>query len=75
MMKLRVIDQVSISAIRSDCLRPGEEVEVADDFGAELLHRLPHALEPAEGKALDGAPENKTRTTGRKAKGSKTEEA
>ncbi|MFZ5736316.1 MAG: hypothetical protein ACOY6K_05475 [Pseudomonadota bacterium] len=40
-MRLRAIDQVHISSVKSDSLRPGDEFEVSDSAGAELLAKLP----------------------------------
>ncbi|KKB12371.1 hypothetical protein VE25_07405 [Devosia geojensis] len=59
-MKLYAIDQVSISSVKADTLRPGEPFEVSDAFGKELLERLPHAVsdQPPKGKA-EPRPKNK----------------
>lgn len=40
-MKLRATDQISISAVKADSLRPGEEFEVSEALGSELLNRHP----------------------------------
>lgn len=40
-MKLKALDQVSISAVQADSLRKGQEFEVSDAYGAELLEKLP----------------------------------
>lgn len=40
-MKLLAIDQVSVSAVKPDSLRPGEEFTVSDAHGEELLGRHP----------------------------------
>ncbi|OBQ68400.1 hypothetical protein EFV37_25100 [Mesorhizobium loti] len=60
-MKLKSIDQISISAVKADSLRPGEEFEVGDAYGAELIKQHPdkfEVLEAAEEKS-EAAPENK----------------
>ena len=40
-MRLKAIDQVHISAAKSESLRPGEEFDVSDDLGKELLEKHP----------------------------------
>jgi chaperone required for assembly of F1-ATPase len=35
-MKMKALDQVSISSVKADTLRPGEEFEVSDALGTEL---------------------------------------
>lgn len=40
-MKLKVLDQIHISSVSSDTLAPGEEIEVSDAHGKELLARHP----------------------------------
>lgn len=59
-MKLYATDQVSISSVQADTLRPGQEFEVSDEMGKELLTTLPHAVskEPPKQKAA-AAPKNK----------------
>jgi hypothetical protein len=47
-MKLRVLDQINVTAVRSDTLQPREEIEVDDDFGARLLKQHPTAFEQVE---------------------------
>lgn len=44
-MKLRALDQVHISAVRPDSLRPGDEFVVSDSAGADLLKAIPTKLE------------------------------
>jgi hypothetical protein len=44
-MKLRALDQVHISSVQADSLRPGQEFEVSDDLGAKMLKSLPGHLE------------------------------
>jgi hypothetical protein len=57
-MKLKLIDQILISSLSSDTLRPGQEIEVDDGFGAELLERHPAVFLEIGGKA-EPAPANK----------------
>ncbi|MDF2994670.1 MAG: hypothetical protein K0R27_307 [Xanthobacteraceae bacterium] len=40
-MRLKALDQMHVSAVKSDSLRPGEEFEVSDSIGADLLKRHP----------------------------------
>ena len=67
-MKLRALDQMHVSAVKPDSLRPGEEFEVSDALGTELLKKHPKKFrqiggekseKPASNKALGGAPKNK----------------
>lgn len=60
-MKLYAIDQVSISSVKSDTLKPGEGFVVSEAYGAELLSKLPHAVSkkrPPKAKA-EKSPPNK----------------
>lgn len=81
-MKLKALDQISISAVKADSLRPGEEFTVSDAFGVVLVRQHPNIFavvdhaeteisEKAESapanKAEGAAPANKA-VTGRKAK-------
>lgn len=67
-MKLRARDQVHVSSVRADSLRPGEEFEVGDAVGEELMQRHPGLFERldegAEEKA-EPAPKNKAAPRGR----------
>lgn len=69
-MKLKATDQIHISSVKSDSLRPGEEFEVSDSLGRELLDKHPNKVaeigvpkekaEPAPAnKAEKAAPKNK----------------
>lgn len=67
-MKLYATDQVSISSVQADSLKPGQEFEVSDDHGNELLKKLPHSVskdppkakaEPAPANKAEPAPQNK----------------
>lgn len=44
-MKLRALDQVHISAVQPNSLRPGDEFVVSDASGADLLKAIPDKLE------------------------------
>jgi hypothetical protein len=44
-MKLRALDQVSISAVQADSIRKGQVFEVSDAYGEELLKKLPNTVE------------------------------
>jgi hypothetical protein len=61
-MKLRSLDTISVSAVKSDSLRPGEEFDINDAAGADLLKTHPTKFErldqPASEKA-EPAPSNK----------------
>lgn len=59
-MKIKVVDQIHISALSSDTLRPGQEIDVADKALARRLLKLhPTALQPAGGAKALPAPANK----------------
>lgn len=73
-MKLRATDQLHISAVKADSLRPGEEFEVNDAAGEDLLRAHASRLvkiedgadapaekaeAPPQNKAEDAAPANK----------------
>jgi len=60
-MKLIATDQLHISSVKPDSLRPGEAFEVSDTLGAELMEKHPNRVKLAvdpEAKAED-APANK----------------
>ena len=59
-MKLYAIDQVSITAVQADTLKPGQAFEVSDAHGKELLDKLPNHVskDPPKAKA-EAAPKNK----------------
>ncbi len=44
-MKRVATDQIHISGVSSDTLKPGTEFEVSDDHGEELLKKRPDAVE------------------------------
>jgi hypothetical protein len=47
-MKLRAIDQVHISSVKADSLRPGEEFEVSDAVGKDLMKAHPDKFSAVE---------------------------
>lgn len=75
-MKLQALDQIHISAVKPDALRPGEKFEVSDDLGRELLAKHPRTFVAIGGvagkserapmnKAEPGAPSNKSKSAGK----------
>lgn len=62
-MKLRALDQIHISSVKTDSLRPGEEFEVTDDLGSQLVKQHPSKFDVLEAakaeKAEPSAPKNK----------------
>ena len=59
-MKLKVTGQLHVSSVSSDTLRPGQEIEVGDALGDELLAKHPACF--AEIKVKEkaaGKPANK----------------
>ena len=51
-MRLRTKDQLHISSVRADTLRPGEEFEVSDSHGEELLKAHPKLLQRVSGPSV-----------------------
>ena len=47
-MKLKALDQISISAVKADSLRPGEVFEVSDAYGSDLIKQHPTKFAPAD---------------------------
>lgn len=69
-MKLRALDQIHVSSVQADSLRPGQEFEVSETLGLQLLKTLPvecvvdaesaeKAAPDHENKAEPAAPANK----------------
>ncbi len=71
-MRLKVLDQVHVSSVQPDALRPGQEIKVTPEEGEALLSKLPAyfeqlesdqetppAPEAAEGEKAEPAPPNK----------------
>jgi hypothetical protein len=60
-MKLKVVDQILVSSVDSDTLRPGREIEVSDELGKDLLERHPTTFSEVGGEKAARAPANKAR--------------
>lgn len=59
-MKIKVVDQIHISALSADTLRPGQLIDMADAAEARRLLKLhPTALQPVGGAKALPAPANK----------------
>jgi hypothetical protein len=56
-MKLKVLEQIHVSAVSSETLRRGQEIEVSDASGEDLLKHHPDKFERATKKKA--APQNK----------------
>lgn len=54
-MKLAALDQVSVSSVKADSLRPGEEFTVSDAYGEELMSKHPDKFRLVD----EGQPETK----------------
>lgn len=50
-MKLKALDQIHVSSVKADSLRPGEEFEVGDALGKELVAKHPQRFAVLEGAA------------------------
>ena len=66
-MKLRTTDQIHISAVSPDTLRPHTEFDVSDAFGKDLLAQHPSRLvavktERAPKNKAEAPPANKSTT-------------
>jgi len=70
-MKLKVLEQIHVSSLSRDTLRPRETIEVSDAQGAELLKAHPDKFEklrsakarPASENKAEPAPKNKAEPT------------
>ncbi|SCY95902.1 hypothetical protein SAMN05660666_03886 [Novosphingobium aromaticivorans] len=62
-MKLKVLEQIHVSAVSSDTLRRGQEIEVSNAAGEDLLKFHPDKFEQVAGKCggakKAAVPENK----------------
>ena len=60
-MKLKVTDQIHVSFIQADSLRPGQVIEVTDEQGANLLKAHPGTFKAAvaDENKMEAAPANK----------------
>jgi hypothetical protein len=54
-MRLAAIDQVSVTSVKADSLRPGEEFTVSDAYGEDLITKHPDKFR----KVADDQPEAK----------------
>jgi len=54
-MKIEALDQVSVTSVKADSLRPGEQFEVSDAYGEELTTKHPDKFR----KVVDDKPEAK----------------
>lgn len=54
-MNLEALDQVSVTSVKADSLRPGEEFNVSDAYGEELIAKHPDKFR----KVSDDQPEAK----------------
>ena len=55
-MKLKALDQLHVSAVQSDSLRPGQVFDISDAAGAELLARHPTKFEQLADDAIAAEP-------------------
>jgi hypothetical protein len=60
-MKLRARDQIHISSVQADSIRPGQEFEVSDAAGSELLKAHPTRLERVGAPAAKAEPTPKNK--------------
>jgi hypothetical protein len=67
-MKLKALDQLHVSAVKPDSLRPGEEFEVSDELGSELLTKHPAKFLRLDAQAKPRAPRKMTGTKPKAAK-------
>lgn len=58
-MRLKVLQQMHVSAVKADTLRPHEEFEINDAAGDELLKHHPQIVMRVEGAKAESAPLNK----------------
>lgn len=58
-MKLKALDQISITSVQADSLRPGQEFEVSDAFGTDLMKSHPGKFETISGGKAEPALDNK----------------
>jgi hypothetical protein len=50
-MRLKALDQIHISTVQSDTIRPGQEFEVSDALGSELLKKHPKVFRRVSARA------------------------
>lgn len=56
-MKLRALDQLHISSVKSDTLRPGEEFEMSDAAGEDLVNKHPDKVKRIDDSQCESADE------------------
>lgn len=56
-MRLKALDQVHVSAVQADSLRPGQAFDVSDAAGAELLKAHPDKFAEVKAPAEKAEPE------------------
>jgi len=66
-MKLKVLDQVHVSLVQADTLRPGQHIEVNDVIGNDLLKAHPRTFEVIEGAEAQDDGEKEASTSPNKA--------
>ena len=69
-MRLKALDQIHLSSVRPDSLRVGEEFDVSDALGGELMEKHPTRFErvhisgekaaPSPLNKVDAPPANKS---------------
>lgn len=55
-MRLKALDQIHLSAVRPDSLRAGEEFDVSDALGDDLMQKHPTLFEHVGATAAKAAP-------------------
>lgn len=55
-MRLKALDQIHLSSVRADSLRAGEEFDVSDALGDELMVKHPSRFERVHTSAEKAAP-------------------
>jgi hypothetical protein len=60
-MELKVKDQIAVSSVQADSLRPGQTITVSESLGKELQAKHPTKFEAVSGGAAkaEPAPDNK----------------
>ncbi len=56
-MKVKAIDTLHISSVKDENIAPGDEFDIADDVGKQLLDRK--LVEEVKGNKAEAAPQNK----------------
>jgi hypothetical protein len=61
-MKLKALDQIHVSSVQADSLRPGQEFEVSDALAGDLIAKNPRSFAVADttnSSKAEPAPSNK----------------